>query len=103
MLHPMLEDMVVACEVNSDVISAKERHVFLPDDRALLFDLRPAMMPRSEGRMMAINDHITIPVAIKPFELRFDPLELFFVARDVRVECDEKGVAVAKRKSGIAG
>src|SRR5215468_5176621 len=103
MLHPMLEEMFVAREVDSDVMFVKERHVFLPDDRGRRFDLRPAVRPRREGRMMAVNDHIPIPVAIEPFELRFDPLELFFVARDVRIEGDEKGIAVAERKSGIAG
>src|SRR2546426_12825298 len=39
-LDPMLEEMFVAHEENSDVMFAEERHVSLPDDRGRPFDLR---------------------------------------------------------------
>src|SRR5215468_168679 len=83
MLHPVLEEMFVAREEDSDVMFVEERHVFLPDDGGRRLDLRPSVRPRRECRVMAINDHVPIPTAVKTFKLGFDPLELFVIACDV--------------------
>src|SRR5262249_35830574 len=102
MLHPMLEEMFVPREEDSDVMFAEERHVFLPNDLARLLNLCPAVRPRREGWMMRVDDHVTVAASVKPIELRFDPPELLLVARYVRIECDEDRVAVAERENRIA-
>src|SRR5215813_409731 len=94
--------MFMASEEDSDVMFAEEWHVFLPDDPGRRLNLRSAVRPRRECRMMTVNDHVPVAVAVEPFKLRSNPLELFLVASDVRIERDEERTAVAEREHGIA-
>ena len=51
---------------------------------------------------MGVSNDVGEARAIESIKLAFDPIELFIVARNIRVEADHERVAVSKRKHGIA-
>src|SRR5215471_6154521 len=94
--------MLVAREKHTNMVGMKQGHVGIPQGNGRRLYIRSAVWTRREWSLMTKNDDIDVPSSVKCFELALDPLVLFLIVGNIRVECHNERVPIRKRIGGIA-
>ena len=86
----------------ADVVGVEERQVARPkhEGRLLRVDTVGA---GGERRVVAEDKNIDVTLAVEALKLALHPGKLFIIARDVRVQSQNKGISIPKRVGGITG
>jgi hypothetical protein len=98
---PVLEQVLVAREHQSDMMRVEQRHVALAEFERRVFDVRSAVGTGRERRLVTEDENVDVPGAIQSFELAPHPGKRAIIVSDIAVQSEDEGVALPERERRI--